>query len=593
MSKYLTIPPLLLLLLLAPGCKVDLQRPSHRDACAACADGPARCPEAGSCKDTGPCFDLKPSPDTLEVKTLMDDTFDQLSKGTLSESGAKIYVARDPQKAADGSVRLLDLLDLDGDGYLDLIFSNYHTKVNSYIYWGAPKGFSKGNRAELPAPNAMGVTVADLNSDGYPDVIFSIYKNPTHKTNSYIYWGSSKGFSSGNRAGLPTMGASGSSVADLDRDGYLDIVFSNGTDGDKYQVDSYVYWGSVGGFSASKRTELPTSHTGTSSVADLDRDGYLDIVFSNLQGDKASQIVNSYIYWGSSKGFSSGDRAELPTLGAMGSTVADLNKDGLLDVAFSNWTGSTSYIYRGTAKGFSSGERAELPTLMAQSVSVGDINGDGHLDIVFSNYREQWVTKTNSYLYWGSSKEFSKANRLLLPTLGARGNVVADFNSDGYLDVVFSNYTDTTRSKSNINSYIYWGGSAGPSSTNRTELPTVVAMTSMTTDPGSVYDRRPVQTFTSRVLDAGTGAPTYLSISWKATVPKLTSLKLQVRSASSPLALKTAAWHGPTSAKAFYVKPGPINPAHKGDRYIQYRATFSHDFGSTPVLDRVQISYHP
>ena len=33
-----------------------------------------------------------------------------------------------------------------------------------------------------------------------------------------------------------------------------------------------------------------------------------------------------------------------------------------------------------------------------------------------------------------------------------------------------------------------------------------------------------------------------------------------------------------------------LNAAHNGHRHVQYRAVFKHDFGNTPVLDRVEIA---
>ena len=181
--------------------------------------------------------------------------------------------------------------------------------------------------------------------------------------------------------------------------------------------------------------------------------------------------------------------------------------------------------------------------------------------------------------------------------MAAQGRSPCD--GDGHLDIAFSSYEDTQGPKGKpINSYIYWGSAGGFSAVNRSALPVETSAMSTTADPGSVYDRRPIQTFTSRVLDTGVGAPTYLALSWKAKVPAFTSLKLQVRSAATPLALKTAVWRGPASTSDFYVVTSSssahaMNKAHNGDRYVQYRATFSHDFGNTPILDKVEVSYHP
>ena len=51
------------------------------------------------------------------------------------------------------------------------------------------------------------VVIADLNQDGYPDIVFSNHSlEGNHKTNSFIYWGASDGFSPGRKTELPAVG---------------------------------------------------------------------------------------------------------------------------------------------------------------------------------------------------------------------------------------------------------------------------------------------------------------------------------------------------------------------------------------------------
>ena len=84
----------------------------------------------------------------------------------------------------------------------------------------------------------------------------------------------------------------------------------------------------------------------------------------------------------------------------------------------------------------------------------------------------------------------------------------------------------------------------------------------------------------------------YADLTWKAKVPATTALKFHLRSGVDPKALETATWCGPTSTTDAYTSsPAAVNAAHKGHRYIQYRATLASDYGDTPVLDRVAVSY--
>ena len=278
---------------------------------------------------------LPPQPDQQVTKALVDETFSDFVKGTLSESGAKAYISK------KGNVQLLDRLDLNGDGLLDIVICNGHngktSVLNSYVYWGSKAGFSKTNRLEVSTLGAVGSASADLDDDGYPELIIA-NGGATGKVavNSYIYWGQPNGaYTSKLRTELPTVRGGAISVADLDADGYLDVVFSNYWDGTNFKINSYIYWGQPkGAFSTKLRTGLPTQGAEESAIADLDKDGDLDIVFVNYADKAGGILVNSYIYWGKKGTYSSGNRTGLPTMAGQSVAIADLNSDGDLDIVF-------------------------------------------------------------------------------------------------------------------------------------------------------------------------------------------------------------------------------------------------------------------
>ena len=100
--------------------------------------------------------------------------------------------------------------------------------------------------------------MADLNRDGLLDLVLTSYHaGYTRSHPSYIYWNSSQGFDASNPTMLPTNSASGVLVADFNRDGHQDILFACHSKDGNHSNDSFLYWGSGDGYSSQRRTQLP------------------------------------------------------------------------------------------------------------------------------------------------------------------------------------------------------------------------------------------------------------------------------------------------------------------------------------------------
>ena len=393
----------------------------------------------------------------------------------------------------DGSVTLSPLSeaartihnDLNGDGYKDIIIANSgnyefvdtpfaqirhqnddHEIPNAEIYWGGPNGYDAKRHTGIPGNRPSSLAAIDLNLDGILDLVLAGGGefHPPY-VDSFIYWGTKEGYSESNRTALPTSASTGTAAGDFNKDGYPDVVFANLGDYNFPFPPSLVYWGSPAGFSPENRTELETHGAGGISVADVNNDSWLDIIFSNSAGFPPIEELmdygqnygfpDSYIYLGGPKGFSKERRINLPTKGATDVDVADLNKDGYLDIVYPN-AGSfalpplpDTYVYWGGPQGYSTARRTDLSTNGASAASVADLNKDGWPDIVLS------VTGTylylgkpqfpNSFVYWGGPDGFSDKNRLALPTEASQGATIADINNDGILDILFSQLGDFSR----------------------------------------------------------------------------------------------------------------------------------------------------
>ena len=367
-----------------------------------------------------------------ETREWTMSSFNDFRQGSLVDGGANTYIT------ADGHVRLINLWDLNGDGRFDIPVT-------------CPQDYTES-----------------------PDL--------------FIYWSRGDGFSPDHRTALPTQGSLAGASADLDKNGYLDLIVCNRFDGEKNNLDSYIYWGGKEGFSEARRSGLPTEAAEDVAVADLDSDGYPDLVFANHGSDYHMQADNrqrSFVYFGGEGGYGPSRKLELKTVAATGVELADVNGDGHTDILFSmegnaRDDGGAIISYNDGKGGFSEKQSLHLAGMASSDLAVANLNGDGYPDIVLANrciIKEKpypgvrsiiETSDVNSYIYWGDEKGYSIVNRAELPSPGASSVAVADLNRNGLADIVFACGQKA--------SFVYWNSREGFSATNRTELETNAAM---------------------------------------------------------------------------------------------------------------------
>jgi FG-GAP-like repeat len=177
--------------------------------------------------------------------------------------------------------------DFDGDGDLDLVVAAFgYRKVGGTLYyenqttdWKEPKFVQHVIDAR---PGAIHVPAVDLNGDGRMDFVTLVAQQYEHVV-AYLNRGPGKGFREETvfRAPTPVWGSSGIQLVDLDKDGDLDVLMTNGDTLDDFTIRPFhgVRWFENKGtfpFVQHELAALPGAHR--AQAADMDGDGDLDIV---------------------------------------------------------------------------------------------------------------------------------------------------------------------------------------------------------------------------------------------------------------------------------------------------------------------------
>ncbi|MCC6856047.1 MAG: VCBS repeat-containing protein, partial [Microbacteriaceae bacterium] len=232
-----------------------------------------------------------------------------------------------PHATGDRQARFISHGDLNGDGYLDLVIPDLSAEGGVIIMWGGPDGFHADRSQLLRAGRVLSSRVADLTGDGHLDLVVGGFKGDDpgdpYRTQVYIYWGSASGYSNDRRQELPGQFVHDICVADFDNDGLLDIFVANYHGLRTRDVDSWLYWNSPAGFSAERRTAFPAGSAAGALAADLDGNGWRDLVIAHHK-DGGNHTTHSAIWWNDATGFDVRRRTLLPTLGPHGMTQSDI-----------------------------------------------------------------------------------------------------------------------------------------------------------------------------------------------------------------------------------------------------------------------------
>jgi uncharacterized membrane protein len=361
------------------------------------------------------------------------------------DSGGLDFLSRSPMEYQTRGTAAFDVADVDGNGFLDIVFATHQTSdtifaATSPLFLTSATGWQPQAAHSFPTTGASDVLLEDLNDDGHIDVVFAqeMEAQGDYTVNSTLFWGSAEGWSDTPDVEFITTGAVDVEAFDHDGDDDMDLVFAcyKATSTD---IDSLVFTQGPDGFNGS----APSIYLGTKAAravaaADLDSDTYMDLVFANSFSGGLAEI-DSWIYWGTGPGSFGGSPTGLPTVGAEDVKIADVNGDSYPDIVFANSVDNgqsrevSSYVYLNDGSGgFASSPDHVLPSTGAVAVAVTDLDGTGWKDLVFACQHNGTSYSTPSMVYLGGSSGWSSSPDIVLPTEGASDVMVAQLTRAGY-----------------------------------------------------------------------------------------------------------------------------------------------------------------
>ena len=333
----------------------------------------------------------------------------------------------DPARRIDlhsgGETYAYAIADVDLDGHADLVLARIY---GVRIFPGGPDGVRPDHWYELPITTGycMQVHVADLNRDGWLDLVALVQtyddRAETMADSTRIFWGGPDGYSLERSTVLPTTSYGAGYLADFDRDGFLDLAWleRDGT--------LAIMFGGPDGFPTQRveRVSLGTSswalHLG---AADLDGDGWLDIVVG-IAGHYARSKETMLILWGGPEGYDLARSTRYDAGYSPGQpTAARLGSDEALTLILPAYSSEAARELPWELLRFQGREIDHAATRRIQGygschVLPIDLDGDGWTDLLVSNHRRNEVHDADAIVYWGGPDGIDEARATHLPGWG-------------------------------------------------------------------------------------------------------------------------------------------------------------------------------
>lgn len=328
-----------------------------------------------------------------------------------------------------GGPAAVQLADVTGDGVPDVVYPG--SRIDRLaVLPGNGDGTFQAEEGFIAGDEPVSVVTADFDLDNRPDVVTA---NASADTLTVLL-GNGDGTFQPRRQVVSGRRPVAVATGDFNGDGRPDLVSVNRLGAGLSVGTLTVLLGNgAGGFLSVGEYAVGRDPVAV-AVADINRDGALDLVAANRSDNTLS------VYRGTGTGAFDPLPRVLP-VGRMPYAViaADLDRDGLVDLATANRLSHTVSIYRGLGDGtFERRPDLAVGTLPV-GLAAGDLDGDGTIDLATSN-----LAGTVTLLLGRPGGAFERQS----PDLPVGGEpyalLLADFDGDRRIDLITADNEDGT-----------------------------------------------------------------------------------------------------------------------------------------------------
>lgn len=316
-----------------------------------------------------------------------------------------------------------NLGDLDGDGQLDIVEGGGGQGSN--VYWYQYPNWNKYLIGSVGGDDDL--QIADINRDGAPDVI----------VNGGIAWYENPRGSGGNPHDqwvhhvIDAVNAHDLLIADIDGDGWPDAVTRAEFGG------TTLYLNNIGGTRPGAtwiKVTIGAAENGIgSALADINRDGRIDIVQNGYWLQQpidptvgANWIRRNFTAWPNGSSVA----------------VGDLNGDGRLDVVLAYAEAGVGDLawFEGPADPVATTSWTKHTLGTAEDVHrmhVADFNRDGKLDVLYAEMHQSATERIAIYYNHGGGAQWTHN---VLAMTGGHNIAIGDVGNDGDIDILVANW---------------------------------------------------------------------------------------------------------------------------------------------------------